>query len=96
MLPQAALDGQLNSWLDALGPFIFYLIVWGLVFVGTAFFVGAFVPFITGDSLLFAAGLIAASSTNINVVILVTGVAIAAFLEIKSDSSLGVITADPI
>ena len=47
MLPQAALDGQLNSWLDALGPFIFYLIVWGLVFVGTAFFVGAFVPFIT-------------------------------------------------
>jgi membrane-associated protein len=79
VLPQAALDGQLNSWLDALGPFIFYLIVWGLVFVGTAFFVGAFVPFITGDSLLFAAGLIAASSANINVVILVTGVAIAAF-----------------
>lgn len=79
MLPQAALDGQLNSWLDALGPFIFYLIVWSLVFVGTAFFVGAFVPFITGDSLLFAAGLIAASSSNINVVILVTGVAIAAF-----------------
>ena len=79
MLPQAALDGQLNSWLDALGPFIFYLIVWGLVFVGTAFFVGAFVPFITGDSLLIAAGLIAASSANINVVILVTGVAIAAF-----------------
>ena len=79
MLPQAALDGQLNSWLDALGPFIFYLIVWGLVFAGTAFFVGAFVPFITGDSLLFAAGLIAASSANINVVILVTGVAIAAF-----------------
>ena len=79
MLPQAALDGQLNSWLDALGPFIFYLIVWGLVFVGTAFFVGAFVPFITGDSLLFAAGLIAASSANINVVILVTGVAIAGF-----------------
>ena len=53
--------------------------MWGLVFVGTAFFVGAFVPFITGDSLLFAAGLIAASSANINVVILVTGVAIAAF-----------------
>jgi membrane-associated protein len=79
VLPQAALDGQLNSWLDALGPFIFYLIVWSLVFVGTAFFVGAFVPFITGDSLLFAAGLIAASSSNINVVILVTGVAIAAF-----------------
>ena len=89
MLPQAALDGQLNSWLDALGPFIFYLIVWGLVFVGTAFFVGAFVPFITGDSLLFAAGLIAASSANINVVILVTGVAIAAFFGDKVGFIIG-------
>jgi membrane-associated protein len=41
--------------------------------------VGAFVPFITGDSLLFAAGLIAASTSNINIAILVTGVGIAAF-----------------
>ena len=37
-------------------------------------------PFVTGDSLLFAAGLIAASSSNINVAILVGGVFIAAFL----------------
>jgi membrane-associated protein len=80
VLPSAALDGQLNGWLDAFGPFLFYVIVWGLVFVGTGFFVGAFVPFITGDSLLFAAGLIAASSSNINVAILVGGVFIAAFL----------------
>ncbi len=60
MIPIAALDGQLNGWLDAFGPFLFYVIVWALVFVGTGLFVGAFVPFITGDSLLFAAGLIAA------------------------------------
>ena len=79
MFPSAALDGQLNGWLDAFGPFLFYMIVWGLVFVGTGFFVGAFVPFITGDSLLFAAGLIAASSSNINIAILVTGIGIAAF-----------------
>jgi membrane-associated protein len=79
MFPQAALDGQLNTWLDAFGPFLFYLIVWGLVFVGTGFFVGAFVPFITGDSLLFAAGLIAATTSNVNIAILVTGVGIAAF-----------------
>lgn len=80
MLPQAALDGQLNNWLDVFGPFLFYVIVWGLVFVGTGLFVGAFVPFVTGDSLLFAAGLIAASSSNINIAILVGGVFIAAFL----------------
>ena len=79
MFPQAALDGQLNTWLDAFGPFLFYLIVWGLVFVGTGFFVGAFVPFVTGDSLLFAAGLIAATTSNVNIAILVTGVGIAAF-----------------
>ena len=80
LLPQAALDGQLNNWLEVFGPFLFYAIVWGLVFVGTGLFVGAFVPFVTGDSLLFAAGLIAASSSNINVAILVGGVFIAAFL----------------
>ena len=80
VLPRAALDGQLNNWLDVFGPFIFYMVVWGLVFVGTGFFVGAFVPFVTGDSLLFAAGIVAASSSNINIAILVTGVGIAAFL----------------
>ncbi len=80
LLPQATLDGQLNNWLEVFGPFLFYAIVWGLVFVGTGLFVGAFVPFVTGDSLLFAAGLIAASSSNINVAILVGGVFIAAFL----------------
>jgi membrane-associated protein len=80
LLPQAALDGQLNNWLEVFGPFLFYVIVWGLVFVGTGLFVGAFVPFVTGDSLLFAAGLIAASASNINVAILVGGVFIAAFL----------------
>jgi membrane-associated protein len=80
LLPQAALDGQLNNWLEVFGPFLFYVIVWGLVFVGTGLFVGAFVPFVTGSSLLFAAGLIAASSSNINVAILVGGVFIAAFL----------------
>jgi membrane-associated protein len=80
LLPQAALDGQLNNWLDVFGPFLFYVIVWGLVFIGTGLFIGAFVPFVTGSSLLFAAGLIAASSSNINVAILVGGVFIAAFL----------------
>jgi len=79
LLVKAALDGQLNNWLDVFGPFFFYLVVWTLVFIGTGFFVGAFVPFVTGDSLLFAAGLIASTSQNINIAILVAGIGIAAF-----------------
>lgn len=76
----AALDSQLSDLLASAGPFLFYLAVWGLVFVGTGLLVGVFIPFITGDSLLFASGLIAATTTNINPVILAIGVGIAAFL----------------
>ena len=76
----AALDNQLDDLLSSAGPFLFYLAVWGLIFVGTGLMVGVFIPFITGDSLLFASGLIAATSTNINPVILAIGVGIAAFL----------------
>ena len=76
----AALDNQLDDLLNSAGPFLFYLAVWGLIFVGTGLMVGVFIPFITGDSLLFASGLIAATSTNINPVILAIGVGIAAFL----------------
>ena len=76
----AALDDQLGDILSAAGPFLFYVVVWGLIFVGTGLLVGVFIPFITGDSLLFAAGLIAASTQNINIVILATGVGVAAFL----------------
>lgn len=79
MFPLAALDGTLTTWLDRFGPFIFYAIVWTLVFVGTAFLIGAFVPFVTGDSLLFGAGLVAAATPNINIAILVGGVGLAAF-----------------
>ena len=81
MIVAAALEGQATGWLDALGPAVFYLIVWGLVFAGTGLFIGAFIPFITGDSLIFAAGVIAASqSNNINIVVLAVGVGIAAFM----------------
>ncbi len=85
----AALDGQLNDLVNAFGPFLFYMAVWGLVFVGTGLMVGVFVPFVTGDSLLFAAGLIAAASSNINIVILAVGVGIAAFLGDQVGFALG-------
>ncbi|MET0991114.1 MAG: DedA family protein, partial [Lacisediminihabitans sp.] len=80
MLRLAALDGQVTSWFEAVGPVLFYLIVWGLVFAGTGLFIGVFIPFVTGDSLLFAAGILAATSASLNIWVLAIGVGIAAFL----------------
>ncbi len=80
ILHTAPISDELAGFLGGLGPILFYVIVWGLVFAGTAVFLGLFIPFITGDSLLFAAGLIAASATSINIVVLALGVGIAAFL----------------
>ena len=80
MVYTAALDGNLTNLLNDTGAIIFYLVIWGLVFAGTGLFIGAFIPFITGDSLLFAAGIIAASSNNINIQILVIGIGLAAFI----------------
>lgn len=76
----AALAGQVSEWLDRFGPFLFYTIVFGLVFAGTGLFIGAFIPFITGDSLIFAAGVLAASSDRIDIQILALGIGIAAFM----------------
>jgi len=77
----AAFDVQLTDFLNQVGAIVFYLAVWGLVFSGTGLFVGVFIPFITGDSLLFAAGLVAAAAGDkVNIVVLALGVGIAAFL----------------
>ena len=80
MIHLAALDGQVTSWLDMFGPFLFYALVWGLVFAGTGLFIGIFIPFVTGDSLLFAAGILSAGSGGVNIWVLAIGVGIAAFL----------------
>lgn len=79
MLHQNALDGQLADLIGNAGVLLFYLVVWGLVFVGTALFVGAFVPFITGDSLLFASGIVAAGASGVDIAVLALGTGIAAF-----------------
>lgn len=76
----AALSGQMDAWLSNYGAVLFYLIVWGLVFSGTGLFIGAFIPFITGDSLIFAAGVLSSGSSEINITVLAVGVGIAAFL----------------
>lgn len=76
----AALDGQLDTWVTGFGTLLFYVFVFGLVFAGTGLFIGAFIPFITGDSLIFAAGVLAARNSNVNIVILTVGIGMAAFM----------------
>ncbi|WP_082518895.1 DedA family protein [Leifsonia sp. Leaf336] len=71
---------DLTDFLGDVGPIVFYLAVWGLVFSGTALFVGVFIPFITGDSLLFAAGLLTGTHSELSIWVLAIGVGIAAVL----------------
>ena len=68
----ASFDTQLSS----LAPFLFYVIVGAVIFVETGILLGFFLP---GDSILFSAGLVAAAHGNINIVILVTIIFLAAF-----------------
>jgi membrane-associated protein len=86
----ASISDQIQSWSPSLGPWLFYLVVWGLVFAGTGLFVGAFVPFITGDSLVFAAGLVAAGmGSGVNIWVMAIGVGIAAWLGDQVGFALG-------
>lgn len=89
VLLSAALTSQVTDWLNSYGPILLYLIVWGLVFAGTGFFIGAFIPFITGDSLIFAAGLLAATSDSVNIWVLTIGIGLAAFVGDQTGFVLG-------
>lgn len=68
----ASFDTQFAS----IAPFFLYLIVGAIVFVETGILLGFFLP---GDSILFSAGLVAAAHGEVNIVILVTVIFIAAF-----------------
>ena len=85
-----SISNDIVGWFDQIGPLLFSTVVFGLVFAGTGLFVGAFIPFITGDSLVFAAGLVAAAnSDSINIVVMVVGVGIAAWLGDQVGYTLG-------
>jgi len=89
-LIRLSVTDDIVSWFDQTGPFLFYAAVFGLVFAGTGLFVGAFIPFITGDSLVFAAGLVAgANQDSINIFVMVVGVGIAAWLGDQVGYTLG-------
>lgn len=70
------LAASFDSQLSTLAPFIFYLVIGAIVFVETGLLFGFFLP---GDSILFSAGLVAAAHGNINIVILVSIIFLAAF-----------------
>ncbi len=85
-----SVTSDIVGWFDQIGPILFYAAVFGLVFAGTGLFIGAFIPFITGDSLVFAAGLVsAAHQDSINILVMVVGVGIAAFLGDQVGYTLG-------
>lgn len=87
---RTSVTDDIVGWFDVIGPVLFYVAVFGLVFAGTGLFVGAFIPFITGDSLVFAAGLIAAAnSDSINIFVMAIGVGIAAWLGDQVGYTLG-------
>lgn len=68
----ASFDTQLSS----LAPFVLYFVIGAIVFIETGLLFGFFLP---GDSLLFSAGLVAATHGNVNIVILVLVIIAAAF-----------------
>ena len=89
VLLSAALTSQVTDWLNSYGAILFYLIVWGLVFAGTGLLIGAFIPFITGDSLIFASGVLAATSDSVNIWVLTIGIGLAAFVGDQTGFVLG-------
>jgi membrane-associated protein len=81
---------DIASWYDQIGPVLFVAVVWALVFAGTGLLIGAFVPFVTGDSLIFASGIVAANfPESINIWVLATGVFIFAWLGDQVGFTLG-------
>ncbi len=69
----ASFDEQFAS----ISPVLLYVIIGAIVFVETGILLGFFLP---GDSILFSAGLVAAAHGNVNIVILVTVIFLAAFV----------------
>ena len=69
----ASFDEQFAS----ISPIFLYVLIGAIIFVETGILLGFFLP---GDSILFSAGLVAAAHGNVNIVILVTVIFLAAFV----------------
>jgi len=66
-----------DTQLSPVAPFLFYLVIGLIIFIETGLLIGFFLP---GDSLLFSAGLVAAARDDINIVIFISVVFLAAFI----------------
>ena len=71
------LTASFDDQLSPVAPFLFYVVIAGIIFVETGLLIGFFLP---GDSLLFSAGLVAAARDDINIVFLVIVIFLAAFI----------------
>lgn len=69
-----------------MAPFFLYLFMGAIIFLETGVLVAFFIP---GDSLLFFAGLVAASTENVNILLLVTIIFLAAFMGDQVGFALG-------
>ena len=65
-----------QQYLGSTTPFFIYILIGAIVFIETGILLAFFIP---GDSILFAAGFIAATRSDTNIVILITIIVLAAF-----------------
>jgi membrane-associated protein len=65
-----------QQYLDSSAPFIIYMLLGALVFIETGILLAFFIP---GDSILFAAGFVAATRHDTNIVVLIAIIVSAAF-----------------
>ena len=86
------LAASFDAQLAPLAPFLIYLIAGGLIFLETGILLGFFLP---GDSLLFSAGLVAASTANVNILILITVIFLGAFFGDQVGFVLGRVVGRP-
>ena len=73
----AILAASFESQFSPIAPFLFYVIVGAIIFIETGVLIGFFLP---GDSILFSAGLVAATRSDTNIVILISIIFLAAFM----------------
>jgi membrane-associated protein len=71
------LAASFDEQLSPVAPFLFYIVIAGIIFIETGLLLGFFLP---GDSLLFSAGLVAAARDDINIVFLILAIFLAAFI----------------
>ncbi|MDQ1247643.1 MAG: rane-associated protein [Actinomycetota bacterium] len=77
----------MEAFLEQFPAWLFYVVVWGIVYAETGLLLGFLLP---GDSLLFAAGLLAARPGGANAAVVAAGVFVAAVAGDQTGYSLGI------